>query len=72
MGRNMPEWYSQYIYLILGVATFSWAVFSTYIGKTRSRFSGWVYRAKEPVGFWFAVAVYYLGGAFFIGIFLCS
>ena len=66
----MPDWYSHYIYLILGIATLSWAVISTCIGKTRSRFSGWAYRAKEPGAFWFAVAIYYLGGVFFIWIFL--
>jgi hypothetical protein len=66
----MPDWYSHYIYLILGIISFSGAVVSTCTGKTRARFSGWVYRAQEPVVFWLVVATYYLGGVFFIGIFL--
>jgi hypothetical protein len=68
----MADWWSHYIYLILGVISFSGAVISTYTGKTRGRFTGWVYRAKEPDVFWFAVAVYYVGGVLFIGGFLLS
>ena len=59
-----------YIYLILGVISFSAAVVWTSIGKAWTRFYGWVYRAKEPKQFWLVVALYYLGGVFFIGIFL--
>jgi hypothetical protein len=66
----MSDWGSHYSYLIIGLLTLFWAVLSTYRGKTRSRFSGWVYRAKEPGGFWFAVAVYYVAGVLFIGLFL--
>ena len=66
----MPDWYSHYIYLILGVISFSGAVVSTCTGKTRARFSGWVYRAEEPTQFWWVVTIYYLGSVLFIGIFL--
>jgi hypothetical protein len=31
-----------------------------------------VYRAKEPGVFWGVVAIYYLGGVLFIGIFLLN
>jgi hypothetical protein len=66
----MADWWSQYNFLIIGVLFFSGAVASTHAGKTRGRFSGWVYRAKEPGVFRFAVASYYLGGVLFIGRFL--
>ena len=44
----MPDWYSHYIYLILGLILFSGAIVSTCTGKARTRFSGWVYHAIEP------------------------
>jgi len=71
----MPHWWSHqiespYYFLILGISSFSAAVVWTCIGKARARFSGWVYRAKEPTQFWWLVAMYYLGGVFFIGTFL--
>ena len=50
----MRDWYPQYIYLILGLISFS----------------GWVYRAIEPRQFWWVVAMYYVGAVLFIGIFL--
>jgi H+/Cl- antiporter ClcA len=58
------------IYLILAVISFSAAVVWTYIGKAWTRFYGWVYRAEEPTSFWWVVAVYFLGGALFIGLFM--
>ena len=61
-----------YIFLILGVISFSGAVVSTYTGKSWGRFGGFVYRAKEPKQFWWLVATYYLIGAWFIGYFLCK
>jgi RsiW-degrading membrane proteinase PrsW (M82 family) len=70
----MPAWFSllrpPYIDLILGVILFSAAVVWTCTGKARTRFSGWVYRAAEPTQFWWVVAMYFLGGVLFIGIFL--
>ena len=61
---------SPYYYLIVGLTSFSAAVVWTCIGKARARFSGWVYRDKEPNEFWWLVALYYLGGVFFIGTFV--
>jgi hypothetical protein len=59
----MSDWYSllrpQYVFSILGVVSFFAAVVSTFTGKTRIRFGDWVYRAKEPSGFWRIVAIYY-------------
>jgi hypothetical protein len=71
----MRDWESllrpPYIFLIFGVTLFSAGVVSTCTGKASARFS-WVYRAKEPVVFWWLVAFYYLGGVLFIGIFLLN
>jgi cell division protein FtsW (lipid II flippase) len=71
----MPDWWhvpirSPYLFLILGIISFSLAVVWTCIGKARTRFHGWVYRAEEPNQFWFQVALYYLVGVGFIGYFL--
>lgn len=46
------------------------AVLYTYLGKVGLRGGGWIYRAKEPRRYWWAVAAYYLGGVFLIGFFL--
>jgi len=59
-----------YIFLILGVIFISAAAVFTYTGKVWVRFNGWVYRAEKPGTFWGEVAVYYLGGVWFIGCFL--
>jgi len=59
-----------YVFLILGVASISAAVVWTCTGKVWVRFNGWVYRANKPGSFWCEVALYYLGGVFFIGYFL--
>lgn len=66
----MPDWYSQYIYLILGVIFFSAAVVSACTGKTYSGFGGWAYRSKEPTQFWWAVVILFLAAIWFIGHFL--
>ena len=58
------------IYLILAVISFSAAAVWTYIGKAWTRFYGWVNRAEEPTDFWWVVAVYFLGGVLFIGVFM--
>jgi hypothetical protein len=58
-----------YIYLTAGVTLLFLGVFSTCTGKASSRFR-WIYRAKEPSEFWWAVTIYYFGGALFIGYFL--
>jgi hypothetical protein len=59
-----------YIFLILGVASISAATVFACVGKVWVRHNGWVYRAKEPGWFWWEVALYYLGGAWFVGHFL--
>ena len=32
------------------------------MGKAYARFHGWVYRANDPKGFWFEVAMYWIVG----------
>jgi hypothetical protein len=59
-----------YVLLTLGVISFFAAVVWTYKGKAWIRFHGWVYRAEEPIRFWWEVAMYYLVGVCFIGYFL--
>lgn len=59
-----------YIFLILGIVSISAATVFTYTGKVWVRFNGWVYRAKKPGTFWLEVALYYLGGVWFVGYFL--
>ena len=59
-----------FIYLILGMASLSAGVVWIYTGRARGRFNGWIYRAEDPTQYWWAVAVYLLGGMWFIGSFL--
>jgi hypothetical protein len=59
-----------YYYLLFSAPFLVYAVISTYTGKTLTRFGNRVYRAEEPSEFWWNVALYYLGGILFIGVFL--
>lgn len=59
-----------HIFLILGILSVSAATVFASTGKVLVRFSGWLYRAKQPGLFWWNVALYYLVGVFFIGYFL--
>jgi hypothetical protein len=56
--------------LTFAVFLFSWGVFCTYTGKAKAPYSPAVYRAQEPILFWYTVGIYYLGGVIFIGRFL--
>jgi hypothetical protein len=69
----MADWQAQSrspIFLMFGAVLFFAAVVWTCIGKARTRFHGWVYRTQEPIVFWLVVAIYYLGGIYFIGYYL--
>lgn len=59
-----------YIFLILGVISILAAAIFTCTGRVWVRLNGWVYRAKEPGWFWWEVALYCLGGLWFVGYFL--
>lgn len=56
------------IFLFMGVGSFSVALYSTFSGSVSSRYR-WIYRAKEPIGFWLVVAIYYLGSLLCFGCF---
>jgi len=57
--------------LMIGVFLFSWGVFCTCTGKAKAPYSAAVYRAEEPILFWYTVGIYYLGGViFFVEYFL--
>ena len=70
------NWFTKptpYAFLIFGALSSCsglQSLFGTLTGKTWALFYGWVYRAKEPNQFWSLVAIYYLVGVLFIGIFL--
>jgi hypothetical protein len=59
-----------YFFLILGVISVLAASVFIWTGKAWVRFSGWVYRAKEPGWFWWQIALYFLVGIWFVGYFL--
>ena len=69
----MSDWHSQLppsSLLVLGIAFFLGAVFSTCAGKTWARAGRTIYRAKEPNEFWWVVAIYYFGALLFVGLYL--
>ena len=67
----MPDWYSHYISLILGIISFSVGVVSTCIEKTWAPHAGrTIYRAKEPSTFWWIVAMHYIFAVLFVGHYL--
>lgn len=55
-----------YAYLVFAVLFFFAGVASTFAGKTFARYGGWAHRDKEPIQFWVTVALYYLGGVYFM------
>jgi hypothetical protein len=57
-------------FLLIGIGLFLAAVAFTLTGETVERFHGMVYRAEEPKRFWWNVAMFYLGGIFFIALYL--
>jgi len=71
----MPDWNSPlrspYIFLVAGIVLLSLGVASTCTGQVSGRFR-WVYHTEEPGVFWWLVAIYFLGGVLFIGIYLCQ
>jgi hypothetical protein len=67
----MPDWYSHYIYLIVGIIALSVGVVSACIGKTWAPHAGrTIYRAKEPSTFWWVVAMHYTFALAFVGLYL--
>jgi hypothetical protein len=70
------EWWSRPMSpnmdFFFGVALFVAVLASLYSGKTRAKYQGWVYRAKEPGTYWFCIVAYLLLSFFFIWLFWSS
>ena len=60
----------QHRFLLIGIVLLVIAVVFTLAGETLERGYGMVDRAEEPNRFWWNVAMFYLGGLLFIGVFL--
>jgi hypothetical protein len=60
----------QHRLLLVGILLLVFAVVFTLTGETVERHRGMVYRAEEPKRFWWDVAWFYLGGIFFIALYL--
>jgi hypothetical protein len=69
LGWNSPIT-SPYLFLALGGVALSAGAIWTCTGKAWIRFHGWVYHAQEPKRFWSEVAMDFLIGVVFIGLFL--
>jgi hypothetical protein len=59
-------------FLFIGIACLIVAAISTLSGGTVERFRGIVYRTEEPKRFWWDVAMFGLGGLFFIFLYEIS
>ena len=68
---NDPFWLFKPPYTLFDFGIFLLFLGALYfdIEKVWVRFSGWVYRDKEPRSYWWNLAFYFLGGAFLIWLF---
>jgi hypothetical protein len=64
-NRNWPLGF-----LIFGIGIIFLAVVYTCIGIISDHRFGWIERAKDPIGYWFFIALYYLSGLGFVGFYL--
>jgi hypothetical protein len=62
----------QHRFLLIGIVLLLMAAVFTLTGETVERYHGMVYRAEEPKRFWWDVALFYLGGIFFIALYLLN
>jgi hypothetical protein len=53
-------------WLVFGVVLIFLGAVYTCMGESYEKFYGWIYRSKDPKGFWWSVATYYLMGILFI------
>jgi hypothetical protein len=58
--------------LLLGIILLLMVVASTLTGETLEGRHGFVDRSEEPKRFWWNVAFYFLGGLFFIGLYIAQ
>jgi H+/Cl- antiporter ClcA len=59
----------QHRFLLIGIIVLVIAVIFTLTGQSLERFGRMVSRAEEPKRFWWNVAMFYLGGIFFIALY---
>ena len=75
MARRAMDHFSylidrQHRFLLIGIVLLVMTAVFTLSGETLERFHGIVCRSKEPKRFWWDVVLYFLGGLFFIGLYL--
>jgi hypothetical protein len=58
------------IYLAFAVFQFFWGVIFTCTGRAKAPYAPSVYRAQQPIMFWWTVGIYYLIGVIFLGAYL--
>jgi hypothetical protein len=62
----------QHRFLLIGAIWLVMAVVFTLTGESWAHFGIRVFRAEEPKRYWWIVATVYLGGIFFIVLYLCN
>jgi H+/Cl- antiporter ClcA len=60
----------QHRFLLIGIIVLVIAVIFTLSGESLERYGRMVSRAEEPKRFWWSIAMFYLGGIFFIALYL--
>lgn len=70
MFLSSPYSKPPYGLLMFGAFLLFLAVAGTLTGEACARFGPMIYRSEKPKQFWRLIAMYYLGGAFFVGYFL--
>lgn len=60
----------QHRFLLFGIVLLVMTAVFTLSGETLERYHGIISRAEEPKRFWWDVVLYFLGGLFFIGLYL--
>jgi hypothetical protein len=61
----------QHRFLLIGIVLFIMTAVFTLSGETlEAHYPGIVSRAKEPKRFWLDIVIFFVGGLFFIGLFL--
>jgi hypothetical protein len=71
MTLQAPSWFAKpvpHALLLLGAFLIFLGVVYTCMGESYEKFHGWIYRSKEPKGFWLSIAGYYLTGIFCIQV----
>lgn len=58
--------------LLIGIILLLIVLASTLTGETLEGRHGFVDRSKEPKRFWWNVVIYFLGGLFFIGLYIAK